>query len=86
MAHRRVAVVGAGITKFMRRALETGPELAWEASSMALESCGLALKDIDGVVIGSAPDAFDGVHMKAEYLADGAGVGAPVSCCPSTAG
>lgn len=73
MSYRRVAVVGAGITKFMRRALETGPELAWEASSMALESCGLALKDIDGVVIGSAPDAFDGVHMKAEYLADGAG-------------
>ena len=73
MAYRRVAVVGAGITKFMRRALETGPELSWEAASMALESCGLALKDVDGVVIGSAPDAFDGVHMKAEYLSDGAG-------------
>ncbi len=70
---RRVAVVGAGMTKFMRRALETGPELAWEAASVALNSCGLALKEIDGVVIGSAPDAFDGVHMKAEWLADGAG-------------
>ncbi|MBI1884743.1 MAG: thiolase domain-containing protein, partial [Chloroflexi bacterium] len=70
---RRVAVVGAGMTKFMRRAQETGQELAWEAASKALESCELTLDQVDGVVIGSAPDAFDGVHMKTEYLSDGAG-------------
>ncbi len=70
---RRVAVVGAGLTRFMRRAQETGPELAWLAASQALESCGLGLKDVDSVAIGSAPDAFDGVHMKGEYLAPGAG-------------
>ena len=69
----RVAVVGAGITLFRRRLLETPRELAWEAASMALESAGLTLRDIDCVVIGSAPDAFDGVHMKGEYLADGSG-------------
>src|SRR3989337_1187588 len=47
---------------------------------MALESCELSLKGIDGEVIGSAPDAFDGVHMKAEYLSDGAGGwGTPVT-------
>ena len=69
----RVAIVGAGMTRFMRRALETGRELAWEATSAALESCGLKLKDIDGVIIASAPDAFDGVHMKGEYLSDGSG-------------
>lgn len=73
MGLRRVAVVGAGMTKFMRRALETGRELSWEAARMALESCELSLEEIDGVVVGSAPDAFDGVHMKGEYLADGAG-------------
>jgi len=73
MAYRKVAIVGAGMTKFMRRAMETGQELAWEASSMALGSCGLGLNDIDSVVIGTAPDAFDGVHMKAEYLAEGSG-------------
>ncbi|MCH7522774.1 MAG: thiolase domain-containing protein, partial [Chloroflexi bacterium] len=61
---RKVAVVGAGLTRFMRRAQETGPELAWLAASRALESCGLGLKDVDSVAIGSAPDAFDGVHMK----------------------
>ncbi len=70
---RRVAIVGAGITKFMRRAQETGKELSYEASKMALDSCGLTLKDIDMVTLGTAPDAFDGVHMKGEWLSDGAG-------------
>ncbi len=70
---RRVAIVGAGMTKFVRRAKETGKELAYEAAKMALDSAGLTLKDVDAVVIGSAPDAFDGVHMKGEYLADGSG-------------
>ena len=70
---RRVAVVGAGITKFMRRALETPKELAWQASKAALDSSGLYLEDIDGVVLGTAPDAFDGLHMKGEYLSDGCG-------------
>jgi acetyl-CoA C-acetyltransferase len=70
---RRVAIVGAGMTRFVRRAQETGKELAWEASSKALEACEMTLDDIDCVVIGSAPEAFDGVHMKHEYLSDGAG-------------
>ena len=38
---RRVAVVGAGMTKFVRRAQETGKELSFEATKMALESCDL---------------------------------------------
>ena len=37
---RKVAVVGAGLTRFMRRAQETGPELAWLAASQALERLG----------------------------------------------
>ncbi len=69
----RVAVVGAGMTKFVRRAQETGKELAWEASRAALDSCELTLDDVDAVCLTSAPDAFDGVHMKGEYLSDGAG-------------
>ncbi|MGC9134805.1 MAG: acetyl-CoA acetyltransferase [Caldisphaera sp.] len=69
----RVAIVGAGITTFMRRALETPRELAWEAAKMALDSAGLTLSDIDCVVIGSAPDTFDGMHFKGEYLGDGSG-------------
>ena len=70
---RRAAVVGAGMTRFVRRAQETGKELAWEAARAALDSCGLTLDDVDAVCLTSAPDAFDGVHMKGEYLSDGAG-------------
>jgi len=70
---RRVAAIGAGLTLFRRRMLETSQELAWEAARAALDEAGLELKDIDCVVIGSAPDAFDGVHMKGEYLSHGAG-------------
>ena len=70
---RKVAIVGAGMTKFMRRAQETGKELAWEATKMALDSCEMKLSDIDDVVLGTAPDAFDMVHMKSEYLTDGCG-------------
>jgi acetyl-CoA C-acetyltransferase len=70
---RRVAVVGAGMTKFMRRAQETGKELSFEASKMALDYCDLKLDQIDCVVHGTAPDSFDGVHMKGEYLSDGSG-------------
>ncbi len=70
---RRVAIVGAGMTKFVRRAQETARELAWQASSKALESCEMTLDDIDCVVIGTAPEAFDGVHMNHEYLSDACG-------------
>lgn len=70
---RRVAIVGAGLTKFYRNVKETPKELAYEAVKMALDSCEMKLSDIDCVVLGSAPDAFDGVHMKGEYLSDGSG-------------
>ena len=78
MRGRRVAVIGAGMTKFVRRAQETGKELSWQAANAALQSCELSLADIDIVCSGSAPDAFDGVHRKGDYLADGCGaVGKP---------
>ncbi len=73
MAMRRVAVVGAGMTKFVRRALETPKELSWLAVKAALDSAGMTLDQIGCVVEGTAPDAFDGLHQKGEYLADGSG-------------
>ena len=69
----RVAVIGVGMTKFMRRAQEAPGELAAQAVSMALEDAGLDIDDIDAVTLGTAPDAFDGVHMKGEHLIAGAG-------------
>jgi acetyl-CoA C-acetyltransferase len=70
---RRVAVIGAGMTRFVRRAQETGKELSWLAASAALENAGIGIDRIDAVCLTSAPDAFDGVHRKGEYLSDGAG-------------
>ncbi len=69
----RVAVIGVGMTKFMRRAQEAPGELAAQAVNMALEDAGLDIDDIDAVTLGTAPDAFDGIHMKGEHLIAGAG-------------
>lgn len=73
MKDKRVAVVGAGMTLFSRRLLETGKEMSWEAAQMALDQAGLSLEDIDAVVMGTAPDAFDGVHKNGDWMIDGAG-------------
>lgn len=75
---KEVAVLGAGMTLFRRHLLETGKELSFLATKMAMEDVGLEKDDIDMVVMGSAPDAFDGIHMKGENLIDGAAaVGKP---------
>ena len=72
-ARKDVAVVGAGMTIFSSRLQETGKEMSWEAAQQALDQAGLTLDDIDAVIMGAAPDAFDGVHKKGEWLLDGAG-------------
>jgi acetyl-CoA C-acetyltransferase len=69
----RVAVIGAGMTRFVRRAKESPGELTAQAVDMALQDAGLTIDDIDCVCLGTAPDAFDGVHMKGEHLIAGAG-------------
>ena len=69
----RVAVIGAGMTRFMRRSEETGVELASMAVQEALDDAGLGIEDIDAVCLGTAPDAFDGVHMKGDWLLSGSG-------------
>ncbi len=70
---RKVAVIGAGMTLFRRRLMETPKELCFEATRMALDSAGIEMKDVDAVVSGSAPDGFDGIHMKGEHYMDGCG-------------
>jgi acetyl-CoA C-acetyltransferase len=75
---KEVAVIGGGMTLFRRHLLETGKELSFLATKMAMEDAGIEKDDIDMVVMGSAPDAFDGIHMKGENLLDGAAaVGKP---------
>jgi len=68
---RDVAVIGAGMTLFRRKLKETGKELSYLATKQALEEAGMEKKDIDMVVMGSAPDAFDGIHIKGDNLLDG---------------
>ena len=75
---KEVAVIGAGMTLFRRHLQETGKELSYLATKMAMEDASIQKDEIDMVVMGSAPDAFDGIHMKGENLIDGsAAVGKP---------
>src|SRR5438093_386731 len=76
----RVAVVGIGQTKHdTARADLSIPGLVREAALRALEDAGLGFADIDAVVIGKAPDRFEGVMMPELYLAGALGaVGKPL--------
>jgi len=53
--------------------------LVREAALRALEDAGLTFADVDAVVIGKAPDLFEGVMMPEAYLADALGAaGKPI--------
>jgi acetyl-CoA C-acetyltransferase len=53
--------------------------LVREAATRALDDAALTWRDIDAVVIGKAPDMFEGVVMPELYLADALGaVGKPL--------
>ena len=47
---RDVAVIGGGMTLFRRRLKETGKELSFLATKMAMEEAGIEKSDIDMVV------------------------------------
>ena len=80
MAGNRVAVVGIGQTH--HRAARKDVSMAGlvrEAAIEALEDANMTWSDIDAVVIGKAPDMFEGVAMPELYLADALGaVGKPM--------
>ena len=73
-------VVGIGQTKYAAKRGDLSiAGLVREAGMRALEDAGLDWKDIDAVVIGKAPDMFEGVMMPELYLADALGaVGKPM--------
>ena len=74
------AVIGIGQTKHTTKREDLSiAGLVREAAQRALEDAGLTFKDIDAVVIGKAPDMFEGVMMPELYLADALGaVGKPM--------
>jgi acetyl-CoA C-acetyltransferase len=73
MKHQ-AAVLGVGQTRHRsRRADVSIAGLCREAVDRALADAGLELADIDAVVVGKAPDLFEGVMMPELYLADALG-------------
>ena len=70
----RCAVVGIGQTHFKKRRDDVSiAGLLREAIDRALGDAELTLKDVDAVVIGKAPDAFEGIVMPELFLADAVG-------------
>src|SRR4051794_11003994 len=74
------AVIGVGQTAYRTRRTDVSMAgLVREAAVRALEDAGLTFADIDAVVIGKAPDLFEGVMMPESYLADALGArGKPI--------
>jgi acetyl-CoA C-acetyltransferase len=77
---RRVAVLGTGQTQHRSKRTDVSiAGLCREAVDRALSDAGLAADQIDAVVVGKAPDLFEGVMMPELYLADALGaVGKPL--------
>jgi acetyl-CoA C-acetyltransferase len=74
MAKQRCAVVGIGQTKYQATRGDVSlAGLVREAAVRALEDAEMTWSDIDAVVIGKAPDMFEGVMMPELFLADALG-------------
>ena len=80
MAGRRCGVIGIGQTKYQSARRDVSMAgLVREAALNALADAELTWDDIDAVVIGKAPDFFEGVMMPELILCDAlGGVGKPV--------
>ena len=80
MPKERVAVIGVGQTKHQAsRGDVSMAGLVREAADRALADAELGWDDIDAIVVGKAPDFFEGVMMPELYLADALGaVGKPL--------
>jgi acetyl-CoA C-acetyltransferase len=74
MGKERVAVVGIGQTKHApTRGDVSLAGLVREAATRALADAEMTWQDIDAVVVGKAPDFFEGVMMPELFLADALG-------------
>jgi acetyl-CoA C-acetyltransferase len=71
---QRAAVLGVGQTRHRSRRPDVSiAGLCREAVDRAVADAGISLEDIDAVVVGKAPDLFEGVMMPELYLADALG-------------
>src|SRR5437660_2202652 len=70
----RCAVIGVGQTKHASKRIDVSiAGLVREAALAALADAGIGWADVDAVVIGKAPDFFEGVMMPELFLADALG-------------
>src|SRR5215831_11650189 len=70
----RCAVVGVGQTHHKKRRDDVSiPGLVREAALRALDDAEMSFADIDALVIGKAPDAFEGIVQPELFLADALG-------------
>ncbi len=77
---RNAAVVGIGQTHHVSKRLDLNMAgMVREAAQRALADAQLTFNDIDAVVIGSAPDLFEGVALPEQWLAGALGAyGKPI--------
>ncbi len=74
MGKQLAAVIGVGQTHYRAKREDVSmPGLLREAADRALEDAGMTLDDIDAVVVGKAPDLFEGVMMPELFLAESLG-------------
>lgn len=74
MAHHPCAIVGIGQTHHKSRRWDVSVAgLVREAALRAMEDAQMTWRDIDAVVIGKAPDLFEGVMKPELYLTDALG-------------
>ena len=74
MAGKLAAVLGTGQTKYVAKRKDVSMNgLVREAIDRALEDSGSTFDDIDAVVVGKAPDFFEGVMMPELFMADAVG-------------
>jgi acetyl-CoA C-acetyltransferase len=74
MSHQPCAIVGIGQTHHKSRRWDVSlGGLVREAAQRALDDAEMTWKDIDAVVVGKAPDLFEGVMKPELYLSDALG-------------
>ena len=74
MGKQPAAVIGVGQTHHRAKREDVSmPGLLREAIDRALEDAQLTLDEIDAIVVGKAPDLFEGVMMPELFLADSIG-------------
>ena len=80
MGKQLAAVLGVGQTHYRAKREDVSMAgLCREAVDRALADAGVGFEDIDAVVVGKAPDLFEGVMMPELYLAEALGaVGKPL--------